>query len=165
MRSSRIRDRVGVVTKDPDYVPEIETLSEGESDKNADPVTPSVATTTPQPTPKSPPKSVAKQQKAVPKQKARKPEKKAQPKKSSKRTLAISSRVKGTKFSDRESKIIMTYVAKQKLISKRLIKLKDYEKAGIVQLLKDRKLFNSVCITKPYSQILVRKFYANLKKE
>ena len=45
----------------------------------------------------------------------------------------------------------MTYVAKRKLISERLIKLKDYEKAGIEQLLKDRKLFDSVCIAKPYS--------------
>ena len=59
----------------------------------------------------------------------------------------------------------MTYVAKQKLIFEKLIKLKDYEKAEIVQLLKDRELFDSVCIAKPLSQALVREFYANLKKE
>ena len=59
---------------------------------------------------------------------------------------------------------MMTYVAKRKLISERLIKLKDYEKVGIVQLLKDKELFDSVCIAKPYSPALVREFYANLKK-
>ena len=58
----------------------------------------------------------------------------------------------------------MTYVAKRKLIFERLIMLKDYEKAGIVQLLKDRELFDSICIAKPYNQALVREFYANLKK-
>ena len=72
--------------------------------------------------------------------------------------------MKGNKFSDVKSKTMMTYVAKRKIISKRLIKLKDYEKAGIVQLLKDRKLFDSVCLAKPYSPTLVREFYANLKK-
>ena len=59
---------------------------------------------------------------------------------------------------------MMTYVAKRKTISERLIKLKDYEKTGIMQLLKDRELFDSVCITKPYNPALVREFYANLKK-
>ena len=58
----------------------------------------------------------------------------------------------------------MTYVAKRKLISERLIKLKDYEKAGIVQLLKYRELFDLVCIAKSYSLALVREFYVNLKK-
>ena len=99
-RSSRIRDRVGAAAKDLNYVPETVTLSEGESDKNADPITSSVATATPQPTPKSPPKSAAKEKKVTPKQKAKKPEKKAQPKRSSKRQPVTSSRVKGTKFSD-----------------------------------------------------------------
>ena len=42
--------------------------------------------------------------------------------------------------------------------------MKDYEKAGIMQLLKDRELFDSVCIAKPYNPTLVREFYANLKK-
>ena len=73
--------------------------------------------------------------------------------------------MKGNKFSDSKSKTMMTYVAKRKIISERLIKLKDYEKAGMVQLLKDRELFNSVCIAKPYSPALVREFYANLKRE
>ena len=140
------------------------TLSKGESDKNAEPVTSSVATATPQPIAKGPPKSAAKEKKVAPKQKVKKPEKKAQPKKPSKHTPATPSHVKGIKFSDPKSKIIMTYVAKRKLISERLIKLKDYEKAGIVQLFKDRELFDSVCIAKPYSQALVREFYANLKK-
>ena len=62
MRSSRIRDQVGAAAKEPGYVPEIVTLSEGESDKNEDPVTPSVATV------KSPPKVTAKEKKkAAPK--------------------------------------------------------------------------------------------------
>ena len=98
IRSSRIRDRVGTAAKNLDYVPEMVTLSEGESDKNAYPITPSVATATPQPTPKSPPKLAAKKKKAAPKQKAKKLEKKAQPKKPSKRTSTTSSRVKGNKF-------------------------------------------------------------------
>ena len=50
-RSSRIRDQVGVAAKDPDFVPKMVTLLEGESDKSADPVTPSIATS------KSPPQS------------------------------------------------------------------------------------------------------------
>ena len=33
-----------------------------------------------------------------------------------------------------------------------------------MQLLKDRELFDSVCIAKPYSLALVREFYTNLKK-
>ena len=33
-----------------------------------------------------------------------------------------------------------------------------------MQLLKDRELFDSVCLAKPYSPALVREFYANLKK-
>ena len=41
--------------------------------------------------------------------------------------------------------------------------MKDYEKASIVQLLKDKELFDSVCIAKPYSPTLVREFYANMK--
>ena len=59
---------------------------------------------------------------------------------------------------------MMTIVAKRKIISKRQIKLKKYEKAGIVQLLKDRELFDSVFIAKPYSLALVKEFYANLNK-
>ena len=59
---------------------------------------------------------------------------------------------------------MMTYVAKRKIISERLIKLEDYEKTSMVQLLKDRELFDSVCFAKPYSPALVREFYANLKK-
>ena len=158
-RSSRIRDQVGAVAKDPDFIPQTVTLSEGESDKSADPVTSSVATA------KIPPKAVTREKKkVVPKQKGKKLKKKAQPKKPSKRTPAISSHVKGNKFNYPKSKTIMTYVAKRKLISERLIKLKDYEKVGIVQLLKDKELFDSVCIAKPYSPAFVRKFYANLKK-
>ena len=65
MRSSKIRDRVGTAAKDPDFVPKMVTLSEGENDKNTNPVTPSIAIATPQPTPKSPPKSIAKEKKAT----------------------------------------------------------------------------------------------------
>ena len=85
MRSLRIRDQIGVAAKNPDYVPETVTLLEGESDKNEEPVTPSVATKTPQPTPKSPPKSSAKEKNVAPKQKAKKSKKKRLPKKFSKR--------------------------------------------------------------------------------
>ena len=46
-RFSRIRDRVGAAAKDLDFVPEMVTLSEGESDKNVDPITPSIETVTP----------------------------------------------------------------------------------------------------------------------
>ena len=89
-RSLRIKDQVGAVAKDSDFVPKMVTLSEGESDKSADLVISSVATMKP--------KSVAKEKKAVSKQKGKKPEKKAQPKKPSKRTSTTSSRVKGNKF-------------------------------------------------------------------
>ena len=158
-RSFRIRNRVGAAAKDPDFVQETVNLSKGESDKSSDPVTPPVATA------KSPPKATAKEKKKVaPKPKGKKPEKKAQTKKSPKRTPATSFSVKGSKFSDSKSKTMMTYVVKCKIISERLIKLKDFEKAGTVQLLKDRELFDSVCIAKPYSPALVREFYANLKK-
>ena len=59
MRSSRIRDQVGVAAKDPDFVPKMMTLSKGESDKSADPITHSVAIA------KSPPKAAAKEKKKV----------------------------------------------------------------------------------------------------
>ena len=59
---------------------------------------------------------------------------------------------------------MMSTVAKRKIISERQIKLKEYEKAGIVQLIKDRKLFNSIFIAEPYSRALIKEFYANLKK-
>ena len=42
----------------------------------------------------------------------------------------------------------MTIVAKRKIIFERQI---EYEEAGIVQLLKDRELFDSVLIAKPYN--------------
>ena len=60
---------------------------------------------------------------------------------------------------------MMTIVAKRKIISERLIKLKEYDKASIVQLLKDRELLDFVFIAKPYSRALVKEFYSNLKKE
>ena len=46
-RSSKIKDQVGAAAKDLDFVPETVTLSEGESDKSANPATPSVATVKP----------------------------------------------------------------------------------------------------------------------
>ena len=102
-------------------------LLEDESDKSVDPVTPSIATA------KSPPKVTVKEKKKIaPKQKGKKLEKKAQPKKPSKRTPTTFSSVKGNKFGDTKNKTMMTYVAKRKLIFERLIKLKDYEKTGIV---------------------------------
>ena len=60
---------------------------------------------------------------------------------------------------------MMTIVAKRKNIFERLIKLKEYEKAGIVQLLKGRELLDFVSIAKPYSRALMKDFYANLKKK
>ena len=80
-RSSRIRDRVGATAKDPDFVPKTVNLSEGESDKSSDSVTPPVVTA------KSPPKAITKEKKkAASKSKGKKPEKKAQTKKSPKQT-------------------------------------------------------------------------------
>ena len=58
----------------------------------------------------------------------------------------------------------MTIMAKRKIIFERQIKLKKYEEASIVQLLKDRELFDFVFIAKLYKQALVKEFYANLKK-
>ena len=46
---------------------------------------------------------------------------------------------------------MMIIVAKRKIVYERLIKLKEYEEVGIVQLLKDKELLDSVFIAKPYS--------------
>ena len=77
---------------------------------------------------------------------------------------STSSKVKGNKFSDSKSKRMMTFVVKRKLISKRLINLKDHEKVGIMQLHKDRELLDSVSLAKHYSRSLVKEFYAYLNK-
>ena len=71
-RSSRIRDRVGAAAKDPDFVPKTVNLSEGESNKSSNSVTPPVVIA------KSPSKATTKEKKKVaPKQKGNKPKKKA----------------------------------------------------------------------------------------
>ena len=54
---------------------------------------------------------------------------------------------------------------KRKFCSQRLIDHEDHEKIRIIKLLSDRKLLDSVSIAKPYSQVIVQEFYANLKKE
>ena len=76
-RSSRIRDRVGSVARDLDFVPKIVALSKDESPKDVDPIAPSVAIETYQPVSRTT-KSAAKKgkQKAAPKQKEKVPTKK-----------------------------------------------------------------------------------------
>ena len=60
---------------------------------------------------------------------------------------------------------MMSYVVKRKILSERLINMKDHEHAGIVKLLQDRKLLDFVSMVKPYSQAIVQEFYADLKFE
>ena len=60
-----------------------------------------------------------------------------QSKKSPRYQTSTSSHAKGQKYSDAQSRKMMTTMAKRKIISERQIKLKEYEEAGIVQLLKD----------------------------
>ena len=60
------------------------------------------------------------------------------------------------------SRHMMAIVANRKIIFERLIKLKEYEEAGIVQLLRDIELLDFVFIAKPYCRALVKEFYANL---
>ena len=77
-RSSRIRDRVGAAAKDPDFVPKMVNLSEGESNKSSNSVTPPVVIA------KSPSKATSKEKKKVaPKPKEKQSGKKAQTKKPS----------------------------------------------------------------------------------
>ena len=44
-----------------------------------------------------------------------------------------------------------------------MIDKKDHEQIGIIQLLQDMKLLDSVSIVAPYSHDIVQEFYANLK--
>ena len=45
-----------------------------------------------------------------------------------------------------------------------MIDHKDHEKIGIIKLLNDRKLLDSISFAKPYNRVIVQEFYANLKK-
>ena len=71
---------------------------------------------------------------------------------------------KSNTFYDAKSKSIWKYVIKRKICSERLIDHEDHEKIGIIKLLSDRHLLDSVSFAEPYNRVIVQEFYANLKK-
>ena len=71
---------------------------------------------------------------------------------------------KSNTFYDAKSKSVWKFVIKRKICFERLIDHEDHEKIGIVKLLSDRKLLDSVSMAKPYNRVIVQEFYTNLKK-
>ena len=112
---------------------------------------------------KTPKKSAPKvQEKPILKKTAKKTAPKVKPKKSSRYVPPVLG--KSNIFYHAKSKSIWKYVIKRKICSERLIDQKDHEKIGIIKLLRERKLLDSVSFAKPYNRVIVQEFYTNLKK-
>ena len=158
-RSSRIRSKI---PSDPNYEPETVDLSD-DDEGNADPVVPSVTTKGKKGVSKTPKKSVPKvQEKSTAKKTVKQTAPKVKPRKSSRYVPPVPG--KSNTFHDAKSKSIWKYVIRRKICSERLIDQKDHEKIGIIKLLRERKLLDSVSFAKPYNRVIVQEFYTNLKK-
>ena len=129
----RIRDRVGSTARDPDFIPKIVALLKDEGPKDDGPITPFDAIETPMPVAKTT-RSAAKKkkQKIAPKEKEKKPNPDKMTSKISKVSNFYFFSCSRLKYSNAQSRKMMSIVAKKKIIFERQIKLKEYKEVRIV---------------------------------